>query len=74
MATHAFLSPKWCSSNLEDAGAKVLLCLPDGSPDARTVAEARGVPVYSLETSDTENMAPTDPLQAKLFQAFAQAM
>lgn len=38
---------------LEDTGAKILLCLPDGYPAARKAAEARGIPVYSLETSDT---------------------
>ncbi len=35
---------------LEDTGAKVLLCLPDGAAEARQAAQARGVPVYSLET------------------------
>ena len=31
---------------LEDTGAKVLLCLTDGAPDARKAAEVRGIPVY----------------------------
>src|SRR5215469_10267311 len=34
---------------LEDTGAKVLLCPPDGAADARKAAEARGVPVHSLD-------------------------
>jgi len=34
---------------LEDTAAKILLCPADGAPDARRAAEARGVPVYSLE-------------------------
>jgi acyl-CoA synthetase (AMP-forming)/AMP-acid ligase II len=38
---------------LEDTGAKVLLCPPDGAADARKAAEARGVPVYSLEMDST---------------------
>src|SRR5689334_18911296 len=38
---------------LEDTAAKVLLCLADGGADARRAAEARGVPVYSLEMDDT---------------------
>jgi acyl-CoA synthetase (AMP-forming)/AMP-acid ligase II len=38
---------------LEDTAAKVLLCLADGAPDARRAAEARGVPVYSLQMDDT---------------------
>jgi acyl-CoA synthetase (AMP-forming)/AMP-acid ligase II len=37
---------------LDDTGAKVLLCLPDGAPDARKAAEGRGIPVYSLEMDD----------------------
>ncbi len=37
---------------LEDTGAKVLLCPPDGAPEARKAAEARGVPVYSIEMDD----------------------
>src|SRR6516164_9226118 len=35
---------------LEDTGAKVLLCPPDGAADARQAAQARQVPVFSLET------------------------
>ncbi len=38
---------------LEDTGAKVLLCLTDGAPDARKAAEGRGIPVYSLEMDET---------------------
>ncbi|HEX4277839.1 MAG TPA: acyl--CoA ligase [Bryobacteraceae bacterium] len=38
---------------LEDTGAKVLLCPPDGAADARKAAETRGIPVYSLEMDDT---------------------
>ena len=38
---------------LEDTGAKVLLCPPDGAAEARQAAQARGVPVYSLEMDDT---------------------
>ena len=38
---------------LEDTAAKVLLCPADGAPDARRAAQARGVPVYSLEIDDT---------------------
>jgi acyl-CoA synthetase (AMP-forming)/AMP-acid ligase II len=34
---------------LEDTAAKVLLCLADGAPDARKAAEAREIPVFSLE-------------------------
>ncbi len=34
---------------LDDTGAKTLLCPPDGAPEARQAARARGVPVYSLE-------------------------
>jgi acyl-CoA synthetase (AMP-forming)/AMP-acid ligase II len=34
---------------LEDTGAKVLLCPPEGAADARKAAAARRVPVYSLE-------------------------
>src|ERR1051326_1799684 len=34
---------------LEDTGAKILLCPPDGAPEARQAAQARGVPVHSLE-------------------------
>jgi acyl-CoA synthetase (AMP-forming)/AMP-acid ligase II len=37
---------------LEDTNAKVLLLPPDGAVDARKAAEARGVPVYSLEMDD----------------------
>src|SRR5580693_5241364 len=33
---------------LDDTSAKVLLCPPDGAPDARKAAEGK-VPVYSLE-------------------------
>jgi acyl-CoA synthetase (AMP-forming)/AMP-acid ligase II len=36
---------------LEDTSAKVLLCPPDGAPDARKAAEGK-VPVYSLEMDD----------------------
>jgi acyl-CoA synthetase (AMP-forming)/AMP-acid ligase II len=38
---------------LEDTNAKVLLVPPDGAVDARKAAEARGIPVYSLETDET---------------------
>jgi acyl-CoA synthetase (AMP-forming)/AMP-acid ligase II len=34
---------------LEDTGAKLLLCPPDGAAEARQAAQSRGVPVYSLE-------------------------
>src|SRR4029077_1825766 len=34
---------------LEDTGAKILLCPPDAAAEARQAAQARGVPVYSLE-------------------------
>src|SRR6266545_2981283 len=34
---------------LEDTGAKILLCPPDGAAAARQAAHARQVPVYSLE-------------------------
>ncbi len=37
---------------LEDTAAKVLLCPPEGQADARKAAEARGVPVYTLEMDD----------------------
>src|SRR3954452_1857441 len=37
---------------LEDTGAKVLLCPPDGAAEARRAAKARSVPVYSLEMDD----------------------
>jgi len=37
---------------LDDISAKVLLVPPDGAADARKAAEARGVPVYSLEMDD----------------------
>ncbi len=37
---------------LEDTSAKILLCPPDGAPDARKAAEGK-VPVYSLEMDDT---------------------
>ena len=37
---------------LEDTNAKVLLLPPDGAEGARKAAEARGVPVYSLEMDD----------------------
>src|SRR5213596_3059670 len=33
---------------LEDTGAKVLLCPPEGASEARQAAQSRGVPVYSL--------------------------
>src|SRR6185295_5202998 len=35
---------------LEDTGAKILLCAPEGADEARQAAQGRGVPVYSLET------------------------
>src|ERR1700730_5106162 len=38
---------------LEDTAAKVLLCPPDGAEGARKAAEARGVPVYSLEMDES---------------------
>ena len=38
---------------LEDTGAKVLLCPPDGAAEARQAAKARSVPVYSLEMDGT---------------------
>ncbi len=38
---------------LEDTAAKVLLLPPDGAEAARKAAEARGVPVYSLEMDAT---------------------
>jgi acyl-CoA synthetase (AMP-forming)/AMP-acid ligase II len=38
---------------LEDTSAKLLLCPPDGAEAARKAAETVGIPVYSLETSDT---------------------
>lgn len=38
---------------LEDTSAKILLCPPEGAADARKAAEARGVPVYSLEQDST---------------------
>src|SRR5215813_2232818 len=38
---------------LEDTAAKVLLCPPDGAPEARQAAAARGVPVYALEMDAT---------------------
>jgi acyl-CoA synthetase (AMP-forming)/AMP-acid ligase II len=38
---------------LEDTNAKVLLLPPDGAEGARKAAEARGVPVYSLEMDAT---------------------
>ena len=34
---------------LEDTGAKLLLCPPDGAEGARKAAAARGVPVFSLD-------------------------
>jgi acyl-CoA synthetase (AMP-forming)/AMP-acid ligase II len=34
---------------LEDTGAKLVLCPPDGAAEARQAAESRGVPAYSLE-------------------------
>ena len=34
---------------LDDTSARILLCPPDGAADARKAAEARNVPVYSLE-------------------------
>jgi acyl-CoA synthetase (AMP-forming)/AMP-acid ligase II len=34
---------------LEDTGARILLCAPEGADEARKAAKARGVPVYSLE-------------------------
>src|ERR1051326_979296 len=38
---------------LEDTGAKILLCPPDGAAEARQAAKARSVPVYSLEMDDS---------------------
>jgi len=38
---------------LEDTGAKVLLCPPEGAVEARQAAQARQVPVFSLETDST---------------------
>ena len=38
---------------LEDTGAKVLLCPPEGAAEARQAAQARQVPVFSLETDST---------------------
>jgi acyl-CoA synthetase (AMP-forming)/AMP-acid ligase II len=38
---------------LEDTGAKILLCPPDGADAARKAADTAGIPAYSLETSDT---------------------
>jgi acyl-CoA synthetase (AMP-forming)/AMP-acid ligase II len=38
---------------LEDTSAKVLLCPPEGAEGARKAAEAKGVPVYSLEMNDS---------------------
>ena len=37
---------------LEDTAAKVLLCPPEGQAEARKAAEARGVPVYTLEMDE----------------------
>jgi acyl-CoA synthetase (AMP-forming)/AMP-acid ligase II len=37
---------------LEDTGAKILLCPPDGADAARKAADTTGILVYSLETSD----------------------
>src|ERR1043166_1704960 len=34
---------------LEDTGAKVLLCPPEGADEARKAAQSRGVPVYAFE-------------------------
>jgi acyl-CoA synthetase (AMP-forming)/AMP-acid ligase II len=38
---------------LEDTGAKLLLTLAEGATEARKAAEARGVPVYTLEMDST---------------------
>lgn len=38
---------------LEDTGAKILLCPPDGAEAARKAAETLKIPVYSLEMDDT---------------------
>jgi acyl-CoA synthetase (AMP-forming)/AMP-acid ligase II len=38
---------------LEDTGAKILLCAPEGADEARQAAQGRGVPVYSLETDSS---------------------
>lgn len=38
---------------LEDTGAKLLLCPPEGQADARHAAEASGVPVHVLEMDET---------------------
>src|SRR5271163_256326 len=37
---------------LEDTSARILLCLPDGAPDARRAAEGK-IPVYSFTMDDT---------------------
>ena len=37
---------------LEDTSARILLCPPDGAPDARRAAEGK-VPVHSIEMDDT---------------------
>jgi acyl-CoA synthetase (AMP-forming)/AMP-acid ligase II len=38
---------------LEDTGAKVVLCPPEGADAARKAAAGLGIPVYTLETSAT---------------------
>ena len=38
---------------LEDTEAKVLLCLSEGATGARSAAEARGIPIFSLEMDDS---------------------
>ncbi len=38
---------------LDDTGAKILLCPPEGAEAARKAAEGRGVRVYSVETDAT---------------------
>ena len=51
--TAAPLNPSYreeeVSFYLEDTGARLLLCPPDGAGEARQAAQLRGVPVYSLE-------------------------
>ena len=50
---------------LEDTGAKVLLCPPDGAADARKAAEARGVPVHSLDMDATGYVRVVDAPKGK---------
>jgi acyl-CoA synthetase (AMP-forming)/AMP-acid ligase II len=55
--TAAPLNPGYCEDEvafyLEDTSAKVLLCPPDGAEAARKAAQTKGVPVYSLEMSES---------------------